>query len=453
MWDYVASMSAALPPAAPGGASTWSDSLPALMLSVILAVIGLFAYLHGFHKTKLRGRRRWAWFWPPDLTRVAHEWTVLVSAAIVLTVLALGVSFGFYSFTPKMRVHSTPGILFIIVGLMATLAGLLNTIALLNLRLGHITSFESLFYRLAELEAGVQERHPPALGPAGDPEPIYLLDYTPRIGEISEPDVAEHTQRLLFGLKAIPRCECHFVFLASSNYLRDDDPMEPKLERFYRRTVGRTLTSNEQQDFHAEVKRKVDDANRAIDSLEGGTVAVWRSRRIHSEHYFVTRESALVYYVTPQVNGNKNELKGEKTDDLAQVDFTREVVIDYIRDAITPHLECCKCGLVVSFAVGQSGIKEIELLFGATPRDLDAKALEDFPEERRKTIAVNGMLQPGKPGDPCLYACKELEDMTKNGMAFIKVRLRKEAVRSPDSYIFSIKLIPNRTTHVATNGN
>jgi hypothetical protein len=453
MWDLATILSVASPPAASGFACLvrWLSPHPIVLMCVfLLAILGAPSYWFGLRKTPLRGRSKWIWFWPPYVTRMQHEWTILFAASLVWTAVILVVSYFFYRVAPYLNANSTPGIVFIIMGLAATLAGLLNTIALLNLRLGHITSFESLFYRLESVVADVQKRHPPSIESIADPEKIYLLDYTPRIGEISQPLVADQTRNLLISLKAHSGCECHVVFLASREYLAGDDPMETDLERFYRRTLGRNPTRKEAA-FHRDVAEKVVAAETEIAKLEGDTVAVWRSRRIHSEHYFVTDESALVYYVTPQVNGHTNELKGEKTDDLTQVDFIRDVVIDYIRDAITPHLEFCEtCKLVVSFAVGQSNIAEIELLFAPKPSDLAVKELEKIPENQRGHITVDGgKLMPGC--SCCRYVCE-----VPDGMSWVKARLWKQGAQdhrlaSPDSYIFSTELITKRS-HKQANG-
>jgi hypothetical protein len=448
MLHFAAILSAAPLPAASGFAcvTRWLNSHPIPLPVLLSIVMGVASYWFGWRKTPLPGRSKLSWFLPQKVTRFAHDWKILFAAAFMWTAVVLLSSYFFFFLTPKLSVNSTTGIVFIVMGLTSTLAGLLNTIALLNLRFGYITSFESLFYRLEEVVAAVQTRHPPALEPIAAPEKVYLLDYTPRIGEISRPLVADQTRNLLISLKANSGCECHVVFLASREYLAGDDPMEADLERFYKRTLGRISESQSEADFHEEVRKRVAAAEAEIAKLEGETVAVWRSRRIHSEHYFVTDESALVYYVTPQVNGHTNELKGEKTDDLAQVDFIRDVVIDYIRDAITPHLELCEeCKLVVSFAVGQSNIEEIELLFAKAPSALAVKELENIPDEKRRHIDVKGKMEPGLS---CRYCCTIPADVF-----WVKVRLRKCGRRlvSPDSYILSTTLMPKRD-HKPANG-
>lgn len=510
---------------------------PQSNVATFLFYMTVFYYAFGFKNVKLSLRRRIVWFWPPFVTRYAQSWHILFAAAVVWTFivcvfsfigLAMDSAIGNWAATlgastvdsiaPKKRIAdafiSSPGILAVAAGLSFTLAGLLNTIALLNQKLDNITSFQDLFFKMNELTQELVERNPRSMGShsggvLGEPlETVYLLDYTPLIGEISRADFAREVYKLLEQLRSVPSCECHFVFLASKRFEYpslipsvDEPPRTPEpkcpdelvhhqpdktasgatsgqfttstesigklstekqsefglldgdLEKFYKRLLGRSSSfpNHDYDEFSARVRDYVEKAEERIKRLDGDNVAVWRSRKIHSEHYLVSRESALQYYVTPEPNGDRNELKGERTSDLSQVEFLKEVVQDYIRDAITPHIEVTQISTVnfleMSFDVGQSGIEAIELYVGKNPQDIAEEHLtrcnhifyiaecseESYPESIFKEVKDDATLvridiNLSKP-HPLILAGKRykapLEIIDHPQFDWIRIRLRK----------------------------
>lgn len=435
-----------------GGAGSWI---------ILLSALALLSYVAGACCCKIYPKsRRFLWFLPNQFLRFAGNWLFLILAAFFITSVLLPISLVAVRLTSPARPFdiNEPGILLVTLGVTFTLVAVLNTIAIINRQMRTITDFEQLFYRVAETTKQIQDRHPPKLLSTKFPEQVYLLDYTPLIGEISAEDLTEEIPRekkvahqifLEFKrLTSLDFCKGDFVFLPSRNLLPGRDAAateetgapaiggEPgDLEHFYLRFPS-VSTAN-------QLKKRVNDAEEAMRKLDDGRISVWRSRRIHSEHYFVTADSATTFYVTPERNGKTNELKGEVTEDHDRVNFLRNVVQDYIREAITPAPKEEEGSLYLQFRVGQENIEAIEVYYGDTEADLGTKALQGKAKNKDKNyeeipVTNSGLLEAGKQ-----FPCAKV-----GNRQFLRVRLRKTArpgmgdtkLRSEFSYILPTRI-------------
>jgi hypothetical protein len=242
-----------------------------------------------------------------------------------------------------------------------------------------------------------------------------MVDYGPRIGEVSRASIVEDVDHMFQRLGTCRQCNTHLIFLplqglenVYEHLLQDRDELPPE-------HISQFLASSED----------------AIKRLDAGLVAIWRSDKIQNEHYVISRNKALEYIVLPQEERGKNEVAGDITLESARIDLLYRRAEDYLRDAITPRVSQDDKGLCLFFPVAQYKIRYIELVVADSAAKLRSlMTSESFPSgtSSRLPIEGDGTLKVGQP-----YR----DDLLAQG-GWVAIRLVKQKMKSEQRDVCSV---------------
>jgi hypothetical protein len=299
---------------------------------------------------------------PRDLFNAALFWVCFVFLLSYLVVVL---------FAPTdWYVLSTPGLLFAFVAAFVSFWSLANT-HMIAVRQRHtFTKFDRLRH---EMQTVVNEISMRSQRGEEAPERFYMVDYGPRIGEVSQFSIAKEVDGMIKKLAACQQCNTHLIFLPN--------------ERL--RSVYERLMKDEKDP--AKLDEYLQRSEQAIAHHDVDLVAIWRSDKIQNEHYVISLNKALEYIVLPREEGGKNEVAGDITLESNRIDLLYRRAENYLRDAITPGVPAGQ--RVLKFTVAQTNISRIEVVTAGSREQLQEQLRSPIrSEDIEIVIPVDGTL-------------------------------------------------------------
>jgi hypothetical protein len=282
---------------------------------------------------------------------------------------------------------STAGSFFVFSMSVFTVWGGLNSLAVYFQRQLEFDSFGGILAELQSYREECAKRDTSGAADKSNEEhyngySFILVDYCPRIGQISAPRIAERIVRVLkqIGLENDAAGKCHII-------MSDDQ----ELVRF--NTVLLSAKFEGQEDrIKEECKSLLQQITEDIKQLEDSGFSVWRSKKIYSEHYIVSGKRASQYLVIPDRLGQGNKINGESTTAKRRIDFLRDAAMGYLIEAITPTIEKDK----LVFHTSQDKISAIEIVAETNGEVKHKISINDGHIEAGTGYAVSGVNLPSR---------------------------------------------------------
>lgn len=327
---------------------------------------------------------------------------------------------------------NSPGIFYAFCALLAAVWSVLNTAVILVRQHASFAGFGAFSFHLAEFVGNIASRSPEPGQMRETIETVYMVDYSPTIGDISKPDLVEFNWRTLYRLQSLPHCVAHLVFAT-----------DEALSSFYRRFDVFT----EEVNVASPSADRLIRARTIIDELDRGSIAVWRSDKISEEHYLASGDFAVEYTVVSKLGGRNNELRGEATHDSLRIEYVSTTAEHYVRSAITPTQR----GLKLLFPIRQSNIAGLTIGFAKDPSDLSSFSAE-LPAKDSEKLKIRTVKPLLEDEDEMLCDLSEFESLVNEGFCFCCIELIKERpilesstrnnhpVKSPPSLILKIEV-------------
>ena len=237
---------------------------------------------------------RWGWLSLRNLSCHGEHWDVLIAAAVTYT-------FSFLSFALLViyGVASNPiGVSepLAIIGIALSVASVLNTLVLLRHRAHHISGFDHLYDIFLEVKMELQRSHQDERKLKRPLEDLYVLDYTPRLGDVShypDTDVPDRFCKLYDDFHTFTHLCCHFIFLAAARHTANDTKEQVvmpngtsvylgPLEAFLLfSSLEKVTVADQPQKLINKVLDISNNTDNAISNMDHGAVAIWRVRALH----------------------------------------------------------------------------------------------------------------------------------------------------------------------------
>lgn len=403
---------------APDWNGAWKYSLIGLFL------VALLAYIMGVipARKSIRLHEKLFWFLPPIISRRQQTPLGIMWAAVLGSSITIFISWlVLYWLDPRhsVNVFASPGVLFAVLVSLATFWSLGNTLVISTRQRSEFVKFSQFYREIERILVDLRSRDKEATA-----EDAYIIDYSANVGQVSDRETAKRIAWIIGQFRSRKGCTTHLLVL----------PMDD-LEKVYEPLLRRQGYEGSQLDSYMnDLKDEVQQTYAKIDQEQ---LAIWRSRKIYSEHYLVSANEGLQYIVIPRENGKKNDLMGETTYDVNRIEFLRHTALDYLKEAITPSYVTAD-SRYPSFGVRQHGIDRIDVFYGNHEKDLERfesfkGKQEDYDklesEGGYQKIPINGTVEKKKE-----YAIES------PSFELAKVRLvKKHGVFSPLSHTIRLR--------------
>lgn len=386
---------------------------------LVFSVLAVFFYCAGLGcQSRLRGWKRASgvWFRPRNLVPYADSWPLQACAAALITSLAITLSHavimalilcqlgppqsGFLT-----QLTTFPGVFFTGAMGFVSVLSVLNTICILRRQSLEVRSFAEL---AQSFDAVLREK---PFGTLGDSQPIsYLVDYLPLIGALSDPASSKqiidrlHDWRLRNDAGLV-----HLVFQPPRALVpalqpsgRPNRLIETTESTIERMLLHSTLPEDQIAPQLREITKKVLEE---YEELDADRFAVWFSESIGTDHYLVTDQAAVAYFVVPddERSGSTNLVRGSVFSELTHIRYLREVAESYLKRAITPGLVSAVArgdgdlDLEIEFLTGQQKIQKVQWRFYddarrvlSDPYNWDVEGEAVSPGARFRAVAPTG---------------------------------------------------------------
>jgi hypothetical protein len=415
----------------------WLEGLVLLFrefLTWVLLAIGVLGWLVGAIKWRVDTQLNVWWFLPTNATRQHTTLGPLFYVSIFYTYLAYLASLGFLWLLGErppepgpgqvsvpqvvlfrhVLLHS-PGIVFIIVGALAAIWALVNTFVLIQKEEDRFEGFEEFGRRLKQVRKDLGK-----LREIRQPRSCYVLDYSPRVGDISEPGAVDDIVTQLQGFDALTGFRTHILTLP-----------EDELPQVYKRLVLNAAVDTEGLTLDQYVTKKLDTVKDTVEDMDVRFNAVWQTPGIDEHHFVIGPTAGLEYVVAPGGRTEKNELRGNVTHSIHALSFLERTATHRLQSGITPF-SCKAAGskLTLQFPAMQHNLRCADLLFSES-RDVIAKWDNPYAATTGRQSAIQVLGITVNNGD--LAKSADVDWTTHVGKkGFGRVRLEKLRLEMPN---------------------
>jgi len=383
---------------------------PVVLIGVVfvLIVAAVLIYRKGYKAAgEVHRTHKLFWFWPPIIAKRQQLPTSLFLAASFTACVVIIFSWPLIYALDQQGINffASPGVIYIVFVSLATFWSLGNTLVISTRQRSGFVRFVQFHRELKRILEDVRSRDDEK-----GKEEVYIIDYSANIGHVSDNETAKLIAATIGQFRSRTSCKTHLLVLP-----------DEELEKIYESLLRRQ--GHEDKEL---LDKLMNDVEKTYEQIDRQYLAVWRSKKIHSEHYVVSANEGLQYIVIPEQDGSKNQLMGETTYDVNRIEFLRRTALDYLSEAITPAYEAGKQN--PCFNVGQDNICRIDVFFaekeehfsrfqniGCNPDDY-----EKLPRETYTALTVDDQ----KLVKGCEY------EISSPTFQFAKVRLVKGALHN-----------------------
>ncbi len=186
---------------------------------------------------------------------------------------------------------------------------------------------------------------------------LYLLDYHPLIGSISEDHgTSQPYKNYKFGLERISQCkdvDIRIICFDDDNMLNLIKSMKPSLK-------GESSTFANFLDLNLFDEELIGYCKKY--ELKSENITIWHTSKINPLHFIIADNKIFQYSVIPIENNNgRNILKGYISQDVFQIEFLKSTFQAVEKFAVTPKLTINKHSVLFQFEK-QINIKYIQFL-------------------------------------------------------------------------------------------